>query len=188
MLTEKLELESDESILVMVRKHWFILAIELVGVATSAVIPFLIIPIAFPLLRNAGIPLTFDISASVLTALGSAWLLLMWMIFFNILTNYFLDTWTITNKRLIAIDQRGFFNRSVSSFRLERLQDLSVDIRGIIPTLLNFGTLHAQTAGADNKDFRATGLPNPRELKERMLTAAGARTESLPVQPGRMEI
>lgn len=186
MLIEKLELETGEEILSQVRKHWFIIGIELLGIAFAALAPFIFTPIVFVLIRVSGITDPALLSASVLTALGAAWLLLMWMTLFNVLTNYFLDTWTITNKRLIVIDQRGFFNRSVSSFRLERLQDLSVEVRGIIPTLLDFGTLRAQTAGAENSDFKATGLPKPRELKERILAAAGARAEA--PTPSRMEI
>ena len=87
-------------------------------------------------------------------------------------TNYYLDVWTITNKRLIAIDQHGLFHRETASFRLERLQDMNVEINGIIATFLDYGILEAQTAGGDDDKFRATGLPHPRELKSLILEAS----------------
>ncbi len=188
MLTEKLDLEPGETIIERVRKHWFIITIEIAGVALAALFPFMFLPVLFSLMGNGVFQSSVHVPIPAYTALGSGWLLIMWMVFFNTLTNYFLDTWTITNRRLIVVDQWGFFNRTISSFRLERLQDLSIDIRGILPTLLDFGTLHAQTAGADNKEFRATGLPRPKELKERMLTASGGRTEGAARVDRRMEI
>jgi uncharacterized membrane protein YdbT with pleckstrin-like domain len=93
------------------------------------------------------------------------------MSLFSILTNYWLDVWTLTNQRFIAVDQRGLFNRTTASFRLERLQDITVSIHGIIATFLDFGSLEIQTAGEENK-FEARGLPNPEALKSALLDAA----------------
>ena len=36
---------------------------------------------------------------------------------------------------------------------------------GIIPTLLNFGTVRAQTASAFESNFKTNGLPDPRGLQ-----------------------
>src|SRR5690606_4537603 len=98
---------------------------------------------------------------------------------FNGWTDWYLDLWTITNLRLIAIDQRGLFRRSVSSFRYERLQDINVEINGLIPTFLDFGTLEAQTAGHGESDFLFAGAPHPREIKAKILEAANLRVRSI---------
>lgn len=111
----------------------------------------------------------------LLVALYTGWLILSWMGFFSVWTNYYLDVWTITNKRLIAVDQRGLFNRSTGSFRLERLQDINVTIQGIIPTFLDYGNLEAETASND-KEFVARAIPKPQELKALILSAADAIT------------
>jgi hypothetical protein len=106
-------------------------------------------------------------------ALYTAWLLIMWMALFNAWTNYYLDVWTITTKRLITVDQHGFFSRTIASFRLERLQDIIVSVNGIIPTLLNYGTLEAETA-SEESHFKATGLPDPAGIKAIILTSSDA--------------
>ena len=63
------------------------------------------------------------------------------------------------------IDQLHFFNRNVSVFRLERLQDIEFNVKGLIPTLLNFGTIQAQTAGSFESNFKTRGMPDPRGLQ-----------------------
>jgi uncharacterized membrane protein YdbT with pleckstrin-like domain len=97
------------------------------------------------------------------------------MAFFGVWTNYYLDVWTVTNKRLITVDQRGLFNRETGSFRLERLQDVNVSVRGILATLIGYGDLQAETASED-RDFVARGIPDPQELKALILKASDSVT------------
>ncbi|MCF7815651.1 MAG: PH domain-containing protein [Candidatus Pacebacteria bacterium] len=173
MLTEKIQLETNEKILIQVRKHWFILLVQLLSVLFISVIPFVLY---FTLLATAETLSSFLLEyVPVFVTLGTAWLLVMWMALFNVWTNYYLDVWTITTKRLIAVDQRGLFYRNTGSFRLERLQDINISIRGIIATFLNFGDLEAQTASED-REFVARNIPHPRELKALILDATDKTT------------
>lgn len=172
MLTEKIKLESDEQVIIQVRKHWFILFLQLFNVVVLALFPLLVyLLLSYFATDYLG---TLDLSAytNLILYVYLAWLLIVWMIGFNVWTDYYLDVWTITNKRLITIDQRGLFYRTTGSFRLERLQDMNVEINGLIATFLDFGTLEAQTAAGIEDEFRAHGLPHPRELKSTILAAA----------------
>ncbi len=168
MTYENLQLEDDEKILIQVRKHWFILAMQLLSIIIVAILPVIFFIVVISTVPST----TLDVSeyTGLLISLYTAWLLIMWMTLFSIWTNYYLDIWTITNKRLIAIDQKGFFFRTSASFRLERLQDAIVSVNGIIATLLNYGSLEVQTAG-EEKNFKAYGLPNPGNLKSILLQA-----------------
>lgn len=173
MLTEKIQLEPDEKILIQVRKHWFILTTQLLSVFVLAVIPIIL----YMIINESKV---FDTTSLVsntplLVSFYSAWLLLIWMALFNVWTNYYLDIWTITNKRLIAVDQRGLFYRNTGSFRLERLQDINISIRGIVATLLDYGDLQAETA-SDDREFVARNIPKPQELKALILSAADSIT------------
>ncbi len=173
MLAEKIQLETDETILFQIRKHWFILFTQLFGLFLAGFFPLIGLLIIDSIVVR-GFTESVHYSVPLIVALYAAWLILIWMAVFNIWTNYYLDVWTLTNKRLIAVDQKGLFHRSTSSFRLERLQDMNVEINGIIATLLDFGTLHAKTAGKGEEDFKAHGLPTPRELKAEILVATDA--------------
>jgi hypothetical protein len=167
MIAEKIHLEADEKILMRVRKNWFILFIQVLSVLVVAILP----PALYLFVKDASLAESITSSyTGALVALYTGWLLVMWMTLGSIWTNYYLDVWTVTNKRLIAVDQKGFFFRTTASFRLERLQDIIVSVNGIVATLLDYGSLEIQTAG-NEKNFKANGLPHPGALKAVILSS-----------------
>lgn len=184
MLFEKIQLEPDEAVLLMVRKHWFVIMAELFGTFLMLLIPFFLLTglLIFPDTLAA-----FNISLAQYTAvivfIMMGWLLLTLLAGFTIWTHYYLDLWIITDRRIILIDQVRFFNRNVSIFRLERLQDIEFSIKGLIPTFFNFGTLNAQTASHFETNFRSTGLPDPRNLQAIIQKATDARLHTLHNNP-----
>jgi len=179
MLFEKIELEANENVLSTVRKHWFVITAELVAASLFAFLPFLILVLLK--IMPEFIPLAIDLSAytSLIVYASVFWVLVTFLSAFMIWTHYYLDLWVITDHRIIVIDQIHFFNRKVSSFRLERLQDIKVSVNGIIPTFLNFGTLRAQTASAAESNFMTTGLPDPRGIQSMIQKATDDRLRSL---------
>jgi uncharacterized membrane protein YdbT with pleckstrin-like domain len=180
MTADKLQLEPNEIILTQVRKHWFILFANVFGIFLAALLPF-IFGVSVLYFAPVSMLAMITLTPAYFIAGYAAWLLLLWMALFNVWTNYYLDIWTVTNVRLIAIDQRGFFNRSMASFRLDRLQDVIVTVDGFIPTLLDFGTLELQTAG-EARNFKAHGLPSPSDLKAIILSATDTLVGVAPIQ------
>ncbi len=166
MIAEKIQLENDERILLQVRKHWFVLCMQVSSIVLLSLVPLFAYFVIGGVLggRMAVLPTGLPI------ALYSGWLIIMWMFLFSIWTNYYLDMWIVTNKRLIAIDQMGFFRRSVASFRLERMQDIKVSVDGILATFLDYGSLEIQTAGEEN-NFKVHGIPSPADIKATILAS-----------------
>lgn len=183
MLYEKIELEPNEDILQVVRKHWFLIFVEQFGFLMMALIPFFILALVTFLPEMVSIDLHPERYLALITFGISAWLLLVLMMSFTAWTHYYLDLWVITDRRIILVDQIHFFNRNVSIFRLERLQDIEYVISGIIPTLLNFGTIQAQTAGAHESNFTTKGLPDPKGLQATIQKAMDARLTELHQRP-----
>ena len=189
MLIERINLEADEKVLMIVRKHWWIIVSHTIIVVTSALLPFIGAELIVWLQPFSG---SFDytkINAFINDNLASfvfiysVWLLIHWITMANFWTDHYLDLWTITNKRIISVDQRGFFRRFLSSFRLERLQDMNIEVNGVIPTLLNFGTIEAQTAGGSNEEFKTRNMPDPRGLKAIIIKAADERQKAYQYNP-----
>lgn len=183
MLLEQIKLETDEELVRIVRKHWFILFVNIVSDVMLILLPLAVFGgILFIFTKFELTSLFFSQIphlTGILWFLYLGWILLIWMHFTNHLTDYALDLWAITDRRIIAIDQRGYFRRFLSSFRLERLQDMNIEVRGIIPTLLNFGSIEAQTAGGSNEEFKTKNMPDPRGLKALITRLADERQKAV---------
>lgn len=175
MLFERIKLEEDEKILKIVRKHWWIIATRTIAAIILAMTPLLALTAGLSIIPGTVFSDLITTYAKELTFLYFAWLLINWMLLANFWTDHYLDLWAITSRRIVSIDQRGFFHRFLSSFRLERLQDMNIEVKGVIPTLLNYGTIEAQTAGGSNEEFQTNYMPDPRGLKALIINAADER-------------
>lgn len=174
MLIEKIKLEPGEKILIQTRRHWFILFMQILSLKILAIIPLLLI-----WFLSATVTSTLGDSVQLSTYWPQIFFLylilvaLIWMSIFNMWTNYYLDVLTITNRRAILIDQKGFFSRYATSFRLERMQDMHIEVTGLIATLLDYGTIRVETASGNQDDeLRAKNIPNPGDVKSLILEAA----------------
>jgi Bacterial PH domain len=166
MLLEKLDLEADEIVLKVVRKHWFVIITQLIGAAMFAILPVIFLTVILNLPSAFGVfQLHLDKYPSAIAFVIAAWLLLSTISAFTVWTKYYLGIWVITDRRIIVVNQESFFRRSVAIFRLERMQDIEFSIKGLIQTFFNFGTINAQTASAETIEFKSSGMPNPDQLQ-----------------------
>jgi len=173
MLFEKIQLEPGETVVAQTRRHWFIITMQLFSILVIGVMPVVLyFFVTYIAVDYIDIDTLVSESLPILFFLYIIYLMCLWIGTFTIWTNYYLDVLTITNRRVILINQKGFFRRNVASFRLERLQDMNVEINGLLATLLDFGTLNAETAGHSEEEFKVRDLPNPRDLKAKILQAA----------------
>lgn len=185
MLLEKLDLEADEEILKVVRRHWFVIATQLAGAGLFAVLPVMVLTIFLNLPSAFGLfKLNLDNYPSEIAFIISTWLLFATMSAFAIWTKHHLDLWIITDRRIIVVNQVSFFNRNVSIFRLERMQNIEFSVKGLIQTFFNFGILKAQTAGEGESDFQSAGMPNPDQLQAIIQKAMDDRITTIEHPPG----
>jgi uncharacterized membrane protein YdbT with pleckstrin-like domain len=77
--------------------------------------------------------------------------------------------WVITDRRIIHIEQDRLFVREVTTISLERVQDASVRYGSFIETLLDFGTICVESAGADENEIIMHGVPHPNDTKRIVL-------------------
>jgi uncharacterized membrane protein YdbT with pleckstrin-like domain len=172
-------LESGETITASVRTHWFVLLMEFMPFLLLAFLP-IIIPDLFSVFservensRSLALPQLDGAFSNAQFFLGLWWLFL-WMGAFHTFTRYFLNHWIITTTRIVYIRQHGFFSREVSSFLLARVQDVTTEISGLVPTLLNYGTLSVETAGDGPDTFKMQGIPHPTKLRDLIMNEIAA--------------
>ena len=81
--------------------------------------------------------------------------------------DYYLDALVITDKRILNVDQSGLFRHTVSEFRLDRVQDVTIEVPNFIATMLRYGNITIQTAG--EVSFSISEVPTPHIARDLIL-------------------
>lgn len=158
-----LDLQKDENIVLVCRRHWLVFL-------------FAVLPIVFAMVIILGLPpivnsfaQEFFASYQNLVYLGAALgFEIFWLTLFLIITDYYLDIWVVTDHRLVFIELHGIFHRTVSSVNLRNIQDVSVRVRGIVPTIFKYGEVKIQSAGTEGS-FIFKQIPKPYAIKDLIL-------------------
>lgn len=169
--------ENDEILVLEGRKHWFVAFIHIFGFFVAIITPAvaLIVLERFPLFIQMARHSGFDI-LHIFYFLYLAEVLFMWVFLFINLTKYYLDIWYITSRKLIDIDQKFLFHRDEAVLRLENIQDVAIVSKGIIQTLLGFGTIRVQTSG-EKREFMMKNIANPEKVREIIVAEQGKNKE-----------
>jgi len=59
---------------------------------------------------------------------------------------------------------------------MERIQDVTYEVEGIVATILGFGDVHVQTAG-ESDEFLIKGISNPERVKKKILGHIDVKTK-----------
>jgi hypothetical protein len=159
----KFNLNPNEQIVLIVRKHWIAIIGRILILAVTVVVPLLLL-IALPLFvpnfpswQTGNIIYLYTFAYAIL-------LMLSWVMFFFAWTEYHLDIWVVTTHRIFIVEQVGMFHREISSLTLDKIQDLTIDIGGFLPTMLKFGEIFVETAG-EHRNFAFINAKNPEAIK-----------------------
>lgn len=152
----------EEHVVLFLRRHW----VALLGIATAFTL-LTGLPIAIALYFESTLTqwLQQPVAGALLVIITSMYFLSVWLFAFLEFTDYYLDTWIITNERIINIEQEGLFHRTASELDLAAVQDTTAEIRGIWQTVLTFGQVFIQTAGSKGR-FHFKNIDNPEHVKE----------------------
>jgi len=152
--------QKGEEILLLLRRHWFILFMRLFFV----IISIIVLAAAYFLFGDLNSNFQESTFYNLLVFGESLAMLFLWNFFFILWIDYYLDVWIVTNERVINIEQKGFFNRNISELKLTKIQDVTSEINGFIPTVLNYGNICVQTASEVGR-FTFYQIPNPNYVK-----------------------
>ena len=117
----------DETIELFLRRHWFTVlkivftfALLIIAPAVAAILFWdtLAVWLEAPLLGPA------------LAILISTCALGVWLLVFLEYTDYYLDTWIVTNERIINTEQHGLFHRVAAEVHLSQIEDASAEVKG----------------------------------------------------------
>lgn len=157
--------ELQEKTVLVYRRH----LITLLPLLLTAIVLVFLPPAAYTAI-NAFHPEIFAVQANFVLFLliSSVFFLSGWLFVFQSFIDYWLDAFILSDKRILDIDQKGLFNRTVSELRLYRVQDVTAEVKGLIHTFLNYGDISVQTAGEEER-FHFINIPHPNEVAKQIL-------------------
>lgn len=90
--------------------------------------------------------------------------------------DWYLDIWVVTNERIVDVNQNGVFGRAIAELQLAKVQDVSVEQRGVIATMFGYGTIRVQSAG-EKALFEFDGISHPQQISKHIIELVQADTQ-----------
>lgn len=157
--------EPDEKVVFTLHRHGFVMFVIAMAFLLIALLPlgayFLVTTELLPLIDS-------DILIIFLRLLVFVFYLFWWLLFYYAFLDYYLDVWIVTNYRVIGVEQRGLFNRTVAEYKLFRIQDVMAEQKGIFSTVVDYGNVHIQTAG-EQQIVEFKQIPNPNHVARELI-------------------
>jgi hypothetical protein len=182
-----LDLHPDEKILAYIRRHWIFLLLDILGV----VLIFLSVAFVIWFIQFMGYVPDFQIFGTSFYSLTDVlvwmWAIFCWLLLAEKFTDYSLDVWILTDKRIVESELVKLFDRRLSTLELQDIEDVSVEVNGFWESIINFGSLEVQTAGA-KREFLAENIENPTKVQALIFGAKLAnKKEDMDIEKGEFE-
>ncbi len=161
---EDLSESTREQVCLFIRKSWFVILPTFILVALLVLAFWMII-----FLLIYFVPVIFQTSLkNFIVIFGSIYFLILAFYLLVSWVNYYFDIGIVTSKRLMDIDQRSIFHRTISELPLVRIQDVKVDVKGFWASYLHFGDVFIETAG-EAPNFQFNYVPHPYRVADQIL-------------------
>ncbi|HEY4475837.1 MAG TPA: PH domain-containing protein [Candidatus Paceibacterota bacterium] len=156
-------LQPEEKIILICRRHWLVFIFAIFpAVFMMAVI------LAVPVLARVYATEIFSGFQEYVFPASLLLLEVLWIVLFVVIADYYLDTWILTDQRLIFVELKGMFSRITSSVSLKNIQDVTTEVHGLLETLLSYGDVKVQSAGTEGA-FIFKQIPAPYKVKDTIL-------------------
>ena len=140
----------EEKIILLLRRHWVTNLRWIFSALGLALAPLVLT--FFPLLGS--FPPRLQAAALML------WYLLVLAFIIQQALSWFFNVGIVTSKRVVDIDFFNLIHKRISDAELDRIQDVTFTVSGILRTMFNFGTVFIQTA-AEKPEISFEDVPNP---------------------------
>jgi len=154
------ELNEDEKLIALIRKHWITLTLPL----AKAIVAIAVIAILAQKLFE------FEYGKEIVFV----WIITSILYAVHEIIIWYLDCYIITNKRIIDIDQKNIFRRIVAEVGIENIQEVVYLTNGPLETILGYGTVNVKTS-SNGSMIGMEQIPNPVEVKDIIVNAKGQK-------------
>lgn len=149
--------QKNEVVLAFTRKHWLVIIPYMIWLLMLMFFPLII----FWSRANYNFaeflsPVAYRVISGLAITAITYFLHMCFLRFFN----YYLQTFIITNFRVVQMDQTLYFVRNRDSIDLREIQDIEIHQKGIMHTIFNYGELIITLSSAHATKHIAF-MPNP---------------------------
>jgi hypothetical protein len=156
--------QDNEQIYLVVREHWFIFFVKVL-----VWFVFIVILFAFDYFAKRYVPKLLDepyvlyvnVIKNIFLAYVVYTLLLLWVL-------YRLSYQVVTNERVVDVLQSSIFHHSVAELHLHNIEDVTAETKGLFGTMIGYGDIYIQTAGAHER-FVFNNVPEADKVSKLIL-------------------
>lgn len=145
--------ESEEKIILLLRRH-FITNLGWIILGLIMIFAPLVLE-EFPILEF--LPERFQTVAVLI------WYLVTTAFIFEKFIDWFFNVYIITDERVIDVDFLNLIYREITDADIEKIQDVTVQMGGVVRSIFNYGNLLIQTA-AEIPLIEFTDIPQPDKI------------------------
>lgn len=142
-------LEEDETLYLVVHKHWLLGVRSLFWPTVSFVACWVLLSLA---------------PSRMLFYAISVWSIVSLVWWLRNFFDYYLDAWIITDMGIIDVAWHGWFHRQSSRVLYSDIQGVSYEIQGITNTLLRYGTISVEKISTGSV-ISLDNVPYPRKVE-----------------------
>ena len=160
--------EEGEKVYLRVRKHIFILIKNNIIFLFFLLFPIII----WIVLINFEIELSEYPFYPIIILFVSIYYLFVFLFTLINWIEYYYDIWIITDRRLIDVEQKSLFDHVTSELRLSKIQDVTFEMKGFMPSMFHYGNIYVQTAGSVQR-FSFEQIPQSQIVKRLIIDLQG---------------
>ena len=158
--------QPDEKVIMVIRKHFVVYLRSMLIFSVAAILPLIVFVFlwarAFPLSQAGTVGILGYLGACLFTLYGLALMVIA------ILDDQF-DLFILTDFRLIDVTKTSLLQRTLATTPLNQIQDTTSDVKGVLGTLLNYGTVDVKTAAGSASHFMIEDIPDPAMISRMVL-------------------
>ncbi len=151
--------DSEERVILLIRQDWAAYLSQ-----ALMVLLLLLSPILFVVFGRS---ITF-ITGQIITGVSIICILLAFTIVVDSILKWYFSVNIITTQKVVDIDFKSVMNHRSSETQLERIQDVTHSVPGVLGSVLDFGNVFIQTAGK-RSEFEFLHVPKPRDIQDVLL-------------------
>lgn len=147
--------EKEEKVLLLLRRHVITNVPWIVAAVLLLLVPFFLPLIPLSLLDF--FPDRFRFVSLVI------WYLLVFGFVFEQFLDWYFNVYVITDERIIDFDFYSLIYKRVSEAKIDKIEDITFEMTGVLKSIFNYGTIFIQTAG-ESREFEFVDTPQPQRV------------------------